>query len=123
MALSFCLLGYLPLRPLRLCGETQEPGSYQGPPEEGFSPRRQARKGWTKPRKGLWYHWSGSDHRSDVFGENIYWRKKEIARCTRLVSVLLTLRIQENVWITREQAGFGQPAQRDPDPPGLRSSM
>ena len=36
---------HLPLRPLRLCGETQAPGSNQGTPEAGFSPRRQARKG------------------------------------------------------------------------------
>ena len=58
MALSFCLLGYLPLPPLRLCGETQEPGQQPGPPKEGFSPRRQARKGWSQTRKGLWYYWS-----------------------------------------------------------------
>jgi hypothetical protein len=27
-------------------------------------------------------------------------------------------RIQENLWVPREQGGFDQLAQRDPDPPG-----
>ena len=35
MARSFCLLGYLPLRPLRLCGETQEPGQLPGTARRG----------------------------------------------------------------------------------------
>ena len=41
---SSCLHGYLPLRPWRLCGETQDPGQLPGPPKEGFSPRAKLAK-------------------------------------------------------------------------------
>ena len=36
---------FFPLRSWRLCVRLEDPGQQLGPPREGFSPRRQARKG------------------------------------------------------------------------------